>query len=142
MKLRLTLSGRAASRALAAVVLGAATLGAATVQDRGQTLVARAGLETGEWHLRERNGGAPRDICVRNPAVLVQLRHGNTPCSHFVVDNTDRKATIHYTCPGRGHGRTTISVETPRLLQLQTQGVIDGAPFSSDYEARRTGACK
>tara|TARA_Y100000815_G_scaffold272323_1_gene300954 strand:- start:1071 stop:1568 length:498 start_codon:yes stop_codon:yes gene_type:complete len=111
-------------------------------QSGGQSLAALATLEKGQWRLRERNSNATRDICVTNPSALVQLRHSNAQCSHFVIENTASQATVHYTCPGHGHGRTTISVETPRLIQLQTQGVIDGAPFSSEFEGRRTGNCR
>jgi hypothetical protein len=32
-------------------------------------------------------------------------------------------------------------VETPRLVQIQSQGVADSAPFSFTIEARRTGDC-
>ncbi|QIG79115.1 DUF3617 domain-containing protein [Stakelama tenebrarum] len=127
-----------ASTAREPVVAGSEPMAAAAPQ----TLTALAGLEKGKWHLRDLNGDASRDICVRNVSALVQLRHGGAQCSHFVIENTDRKATVHYTCPGHGHGRTTITVETPRLLQLQTQGVLDGSPFSSDFEGRRIGACQ
>ena len=57
------------------------------------------------------------------------------------LKNTADNATIHYTCPGSGHGRTTILVETPRLFHLQSQGIAGGAPFDFDYEVRRVGAC-
>lgn len=97
-------------------------------------------LERGQWQLRE-GGGGTRQLCLSDPASLLQIRHGNAQCSHFVVENSARVATIHYTCPGHGHGRTTLSVETPRLVRVETQGVVDGAPFSAEMEGRRTGAC-
>jgi hypothetical protein len=58
-----------------------------------------------------------------------------------VVENSPTVATIHYSCPGHGHGRTTLSVETPRLLRVDTQGVVDGAPFATELEGRRVGTC-
>jgi hypothetical protein len=49
--------------------------------------------------------------------------------------------TVHYTCPGSGHGRTTIRKETNRLVQIDTQGIASGSPFSRTFEARRGGSC-
>ena len=42
---------------------------------------------------------------------------------------------MHYTCPGAGHGRTSIRSETNRLVQIDTQGIADGKPFSQAIEA-------
>ena len=120
-----------------ALLLSGAT--AATAQ-RHQAPSALGGLERGQWQLRDGEGGVRR-LCVTNPAVLLQLMHGNAQCEHFVMENTVRSATIRYTCPGRGHGRTRVSVDTPRVVNVETQGVIDGAPFSEQFEGRRIGAC-
>ena len=49
--------------------------------------------------------------------------------------------TVNYTCPGIGRGRTTIRVETPRLVQIDSQGLDRGAPFALRAEARRIGPC-
>jgi hypothetical protein len=104
-------------------------------------LTALKGVEQGQWQLKEADGGGTQSVCVSDPSSLLQIRHGNTQCSHFVVENAARVATIHYTCPGHGYGRTTVSVETPRLVRVDTQGVLDGAPFSDELEGRRVGAC-
>lgn len=114
--------------------------GGASAQ-RDPALTALRGIEQGQWALKDRESGGVRSLCVKNPATLLQLRHNGVQCSHFTVANEARSATIHYTCPGHGYGRTTVAVETPRLVNVETQGVIDGAPFASDYEGRRTGAC-
>jgi hypothetical protein len=104
-------------------------------------LIALGGIEQGEWQLREADDhGADRMICVSDPSVLLQIIHGNAPCSRFVIENASNSTTVHYTCP-TGHGRTTITVETPRLFQLKTLGVMNGAPFDYDFEGRRTGDC-
>jgi len=50
-------------------------------------------------------------------------------------------ATIHYTCPGRGYGRTTIAVETSKLVRIDTQGIVDGMPFATEFEGRKIGMC-
>ena len=119
------------------LILGAA----APLQRDPSILSALRGIEHGQWQLKDADGAPPQSVCVNNPSVLLQLHHGNTQCSHFVVENSEHVATIHYTCPGHGYGRTTVLVETPRLVRVDTQGVLDGAPFANDLEGRRTGAC-
>lgn len=105
-------------------------------------LAALRHIELGQWQFTERGSAAtPRSICVPDPTALLQLGHPGAQCSRFVIADMPNVATIHYTCPGAGHGRTTVSIETPRLIHLQTQGIANGAPFEFDYEARRTGSC-
>ena len=104
-------------------------------------LAALSSIEQGEWQLREVGAHNPaRQLCVSDPALLLQIVQGEAPCSRFVIENAANTATVHYTCP-TGHGRTTITIETPRLFQLKTQGIMNGAPFDYDFEGRRTGAC-
>lgn len=107
---------------------------------RAPALTALNGIELGEWRLKSAGGGERR-LCIANRWAVLQIMHGTTQCQHFVMGNTARAATIRYTCPSHGHGRTTIGVETPRLIRIDTQGVADGSPFSESYEARRIGAC-
>lgn len=117
-----------------------AGLAAATpVQAPGLKVLAQ--IEPGRWQLRETDSKAERTVCVSDPRILIQLHHGAAQCSRFIVDNQATTGTVHYTCSGAGHGRTTISVETPRLLQIQTQGLAGGLPFQSEIEARRLGGC-
>ena len=123
-------------------VLGALLLfgtAGATAQ-RGPAVNALGGIERGQWQLKSADGGV-RGLCLDNPAAMLQIMHRNTQCEHFVMENTPRSATIRYTCPSHGHGRTTILVDTPRVVNIETQGVIDGAPFSERFEARRVGTC-
>jgi hypothetical protein len=126
-------------RGLAALLL-VGGLGAAAPAQAPQ-LNALTHIELGQWQLKEAGGGAAQSLCVADPAVLLQLGHPRAQCSRLIIDDTAELATVQYTCPGIGHGRTTIAVETPRLLHLQTQGIASGAPFDLDYEARRVGAC-
>ena len=107
---------------------------------RQNALVAQNPIERGRWQLRETDGGTSK-ICVTNPATLLQLRHPGAQCTQVVVENSREVATIHYTCPGRGYGRTTISVETSKLVRIDTQGIVDGAPFASEFEGRKVGVC-
>lgn len=105
------------------------------------TLAAISGLEPGQWQLRSSEGGASRSVCVSDTRTLLQTEHAGVACNRFVIANDPRQATVHYTCPGAGHGRTTIRVETPRLIQIDTQGVSRNEPFAVRLEGRRTGAC-
>jgi hypothetical protein len=114
--------------------------GAFAPAQRNPALTALGGLERGQWQLRDAEGGVRR-MCLGNPAALLQIMHGNAQCEHFVMENTPRGATIRYTCPSHGHGRTSITVDTPRVVNIETQGVANGAPFSEQFEGRRVGAC-
>jgi hypothetical protein len=99
-------------------------------------------LEHGGWELRERGGdGSVRNICLDNPRRLIQLRHPGLPCSTVVVEDSALQVTVQYTCRGQGYGRTQIRRETNRLIQVDSQGIVNGLPFSYSAEGRRTGAC-
>jgi hypothetical protein len=109
---------------------------------QGPHLAAFDRLSPGSWMLHEIGSTtAVRSICLGDPGQLLQIHHGSTACAHFVVSDGPRTATTSYTCPRTGHGRTTITVEGPTLLRIQTQGLANGAPFDVDYEARRGGSC-
>jgi hypothetical protein len=130
-------------RVLPLAVAGAFFLfGSTGASAQRDTLRALQGIESGQWVLKESSDASDvRKLCITNPAALIQLRHGSAQCSHFVVENSAQVATVHYTCPGHGYGRTTVSVETPRLIRVDTQGVLDGAPFAEEFEGRKTGTC-
>lgn len=98
-------------------------------------------IQKGAWQLKPADGSAPRTICVRGGEELLTLRRDRRGCSRYVVKNTAGELTIHMTCAGAGHVRTTLRYETPRLIQIYTQGLDDGSPFSDSFEARRTGSC-
>src|SRR6478752_5240417 len=98
----------AAAGAILFLALGAAP------QQRG--LVALGTIERGQWQLKLVDGAA-RSLCISNPATLIQLRHPGAQCTQTIVENTADTATVHYTCPGHGYGRTSITVETSRILR-------------------------
>jgi hypothetical protein len=104
-------------------------------------LEALAKLERGRWQIQDASGAAPRSICLRDPAAFVQLEHGGVDCAQEVLASEVGAATVQYTCPGRGFGHTSIRVETPRLARIDTQGLVDGRPFSYRVEARKVGSC-
>lgn len=106
-------------------------------------LDALAGLERGEWELKERGGtGVPRRICVGDPVQLLQPRNPERQCKRFVLENGGERAAITYDCGPAGQGRTALRVETARLVQIDSQGVASGAPFALTIEGRRIGVCR
>lgn len=127
------------ARLVAAGLISASAV--ATAQ--GPRLLVLDRLLPGNWTLHEIGSAAPgRALCVSDPGLLLQIHHGaTTECPRFVVSAGPRSATIDYTCPGAGHGRTTLIAESPSLVRIQTQGLAGGSPFDMDYEARRSGAC-
>ncbi|MEM8697104.1 MAG: hypothetical protein AAGE05_13875 [Pseudomonadota bacterium] len=124
-------------------LMGAAAMTLLATPGAAQAPAAISGLQSGAWELRDlgRSGARSRQICVRNPARLLQIRHGGRACPRRVLSEDSRSVTVRYECSGSGWGQTTINVETPRLARIDTQGIDGGSPFHSTYEARRTGAC-
>lgn len=99
-------------------------------------------LETGEWELRGRGEGAEtRKLCVSDLRQLLQVQHGRTLCRSFTISDNAHAVTVTYDCAAAGNGRTDLRVETTRLVQIRSQGVADGAPFSFAAEGRRIGDC-
>ncbi|MEY4268977.1 MAG: hypothetical protein RLZZ58_193 [Pseudomonadota bacterium] len=106
------------------------------------TLAMLDGLEKGQWSLVDRDSREPfKALCVGDARAMIQLIHPRATCSRYVIDDGATEVTVHYTCPGAGHGRTTIRKETNRLVQIDTQGIAGGMPFSRTFEARRGAAC-
>lgn len=99
-------------------------------------------LQAGEWEIRYRDGAPTRRLCVRSGRDLIQLRHREPNCNRFVVEDGDSEVTVQYTCRGNGYGRTNIRRESNILVQLESQGIEGGLPFSITAEGRRVGACR
>ena len=119
-------------------------LGLLAVPGVAQTPGPLASLETGLWQLRSIGGSGPettRSVCIRNPSQLLQLRHGGRSCPSRTLSQSATDISVRYECPGNGWGQTSIHVETPRLVRVDTQGIQGGSPFHRIYEARRTGPC-
>jgi hypothetical protein len=109
-------------------------------QGSGAPMLTR--LEAGQWELRAGSGNARiAAICLGNPILLTQPRHGTASCTRDVVAADADSMTVNYSCPGQGRGRTTIRFETPRLVQIDSQGLDRGMPFAMRAEARRIGPC-
>lgn len=133
---------------IASLVLGVSALAGAVilvvppeVAAQSNSLAMLGGLTKGEWTIKHRDGSPDRKICVRTGQELIQLRHSESGCNQYVVEDAAARVTVQYTCPGNGYGRTNIRRETPALVQIQSQGIAGGLPFQFVAEARRTGAC-
>lgn len=98
-------------------------------------------LEAGRWELRMRDTGSVERLCLPDARRLIQLRHPADSCERLVVNDEASEVTVQYTCRGRGYGRTHIRRETNRLVQIDSQGIADGLPFSFAAEARKVGDC-
>jgi hypothetical protein len=122
------------------IALGCAAASAVPAQAPSLAMLDR--LEKGGWQLRERGkDGVLQTVCIGDARRLIQVYHPGASCSRYVIEDTPNAVTVHYTCPGAGHGRTSIRSETNRLVQIDTQGIAGGKPFSQAIEARRAGGC-
>jgi len=128
-------------RPLAAAGLLLAIAGPGHSQPAGAGSQMLTRLESGQWELRGGNNARIAAICLGNPILLTQPRHASAPCSRDVVAADANSMTVNYSCPGLGRGRTTIRIETPRLVQIDSQGLDHGMPFALRAEARRVGPC-
>ena len=128
---------RLAARAAAVPVL---VLGTAAIAQG--SLAMLDSLDRGGWELRFRDGEASRQICLRTGHELIQLRHREGGCNRFVVEDGKTEVTVQYTCRGNGYGRTSIRKEASGLVQIDSQGIVDGRPFQFSAEARHVGRCR
>lgn len=129
-------------RRMAAIALIGVTGMAGAVPAKAPPIAVFSIIEPGQWELHEVGSAAPsRQMCVTNPDIFVQLRHGGPQCARYVTENTAQTVTINYDCDAAGSGRTTITLDTPRQIRLQTQGIAQAAPFDVEYSAHRVGAC-
>ena len=99
------------------------------------------GLTKGEWTVKYRDGTPDQKLCLKTGDELIQLKHGRSDCSRYVVEESPSQVTVQYTCPREGFGRTQVRRENPALVQIESQGFVSGLPFEIVAEARRTGAC-
>ncbi len=117
-------------------------VGAVATVAEAPPLAALQQLQPGRWTLSSHDADfETRAVCIGDPKILLQIRHPLALCNRFVVANDRNRAVVSYSCSGAGNGLTTIRIETPRLAQIETQGVAGGAPFDLAIEARRTGDC-
>jgi len=116
-------------------------LAAAPLEAQAPELAMLDTLTKGGWNLRVRDDGSQQRICVRDGREFIQLRHRQAGCSRFVVRDSADEVVVQYTCRGNGYGRTSIRREGSTLVQIQSQGIEGGTPFSFSAEARQSGSC-
>jgi hypothetical protein len=108
----------------------------------GPVLAALARIQAGQWQFKSLDtASAPRTVCLGDARVLIQYGHSSAQCQHAVVTNSYDVATVQYACPGTGHGQTSVKVATQTNFNIETQGILSGAPFDEQFEARRLGDC-
>ncbi len=134
--------GRMGTTACALALALGATFAFAPAVAQAPALAMLDGLERGEWQLRFRDGGESRRICLRSGRELIQLRHSESGCNRYVVEDGANQVTVQYSCQGNGYGRTSIRRESASLVQVESQGIAGGKPFQFTAEARRTGPCR
>jgi hypothetical protein len=135
--------GRALSLDLwkAGAAAGALSLVAVPLEAQAPELAMLDGLTRGAWDIRNREDGTHQRICVRDGREFIQLRHRQPGCSRFVVQDGASEVVVSYTCRGNGDGRTSIRRESASLVQIRSQGIEGGTPFSFTAEARHSGSC-
>jgi len=126
-----------------ALLSAIASVGVAAALPQLQQIKALTTVQPGLWtiHALDRGETDVPALCVTDAARLLQFRHPGQTCSRFVIADTPHVATIQYTCPGAGWGRTSVRIISPGQLRLDTQGIADNAPFALSAEARRVGDC-
>src|SRR3546814_18694606 len=77
-------------------------------------------------------------LCVSSRSQLLKSRHAGHACKNFAVSDAANRLVVTYECGAAGNGRTDLRVETSRLVQIQSQGIADGAPFAFALEGRRS----
>src|SRR6478735_5924635 len=125
----------------AGATVAALALVAAPLEAQAPELAMLDGLTKGAWTLRIRDDGSQQKICVRDGREFIQLRHRQPGCSRFVVQDGASEVVVAYTCRGNGDGRTSIRRESATLVQIRSQGIEGGTPFSFSAEARHSGSC-
>lgn len=131
------------NRIALAVLIGSASVALALpVHGEGNALTMLDRLDRGAWELRQYgDSGAMRSLCLDNGRKLIQLQHPGLPCSSVIVEDQPNEVTVQYTCRGQGYGRTHVRRETNSLVQIDSQGIVDGRPFAFAAEGRRVGNC-
>lgn len=100
------------------------------------------GIQKGSWTLKSRgSSGDGQRVCLGDPKLLLQIQHGSASCSRYVIENSPKSLRVSYKCGNLGHGVTTIRKESSGLIQIQSQGIENNAPFSFTVEGRRSGSC-
>lgn len=132
------ISGRLKCAGFAALVMAGAT---AAAPDPGAS-VALSRIERGQYEIKVVGSDSPaRSVCISDALMLLQMQHPGAACARLVASDSPDSTTVNYSCQSGGHGRTVVTVTTPRSFDIETQGIAGGAPFDLGYQGRRIGAC-
>lgn len=105
-------------------------------------LILLDSLKKGAWILKPRgSAGDGQRVCLGDPKLLLQIQHGSASCSRYVIEDNPQNLRVSYKCGRLGHGVTSIRKESSGLVQIQSQGIENNAPFSFSVEGRHDGAC-
>ena len=126
----------------AALALAAAAAAPALALAGSRAADALLKLEQGHWVIRSASQASlERSLCLGDRKLLFQIEHGAAGCRQELVQADERGATVEYVCPARGFSRTSVRVETSRAATIETQGFVDGRPFSYRATARKLSDC-
>jgi hypothetical protein len=145
------MNGRANRALLAALALGCLTARDGLAQSAAQSPPAQSPvtsavldrIEPGLWELRsvDDRPPSPTRLCAADRRHLLQPLHRGPLCRQLVTASGPDQVTVAYACAARGQGRTALRIETPRLVQIDSQGIAGGRPFAARFEGRRIGDC-
>lgn len=117
-------------------VLGAS----AHAADQQGRFAAQAAITPGKWTVQVRDG-ATRTLCIPDALPLIQLAHPQSGCRRLMIVDRRDSATIQYSCPAAGWGRTSIRIDSPRRVEIDTQGIVQNQPYAYQASAHYTGYC-
>lgn len=124
-----------------AALVAIATAGHASAPGSVAALASSKAVMPGSWTIAY-DDGTSRKICIADIQPFVQLAHAGPVCGRLIIEDEPDRFTVHYTCPGAGWGRTSLLVETSRLVRINSQGIAGRMPFAFEAEARRIGPCE
>ncbi len=102
-----------------------------------------ADAKPGLWELSVAGSAKPPiKVCVKNILEVAAVEHGAPgSCTYRDLGGGNTTKRVNFTCSGGGFGQAVMTVITPRNLKVATQGLVDGAPYNENFQARRLGDC-
>src|SRR3546814_8491783 len=84
-----------------------ALMGVAAAPAQAPSLAMLDRLEKGRGQLTERGQQtAFQLLCLGDARQMIQIYHPRRHCSRYVIEDRPNSVTVHYNCPGAGHGRS------------------------------------
>ena len=100
-------------------------------------------LEAGLWEIKGVGSDmSVHKLCVSDMRQLLQPLQIQPMCKQFIAEDAADYVTASFDCAAQGQGRTSVRVETSRLVQIDSQGISGGRPFAARMEGRRVGLCQ